>query len=134
MKRFLLFLLILFLVIEISGCTLSETCVLYNNTGQNLKVIQQKIEGTKSERKLKAHSTIRLGGWVWHTYQVVTKDTIWNYNPIRPDYDFFAYGGFDQIFKAQLEKDGRIYILRPDQSFPASEFPKQPEGFPLLPK
>lgn len=130
-----LLLFTLSVIIFISGCSIPETCVLYNNTGQDLKVIRIKTDGSKTERKLKARSTIKLGGWVFSTYQIITKDTTWNYEPEITDPGFVADTVFlERIFKAQLEKDGRIYILQPKQSFPASEFPEQPEGFPLLPK
>ena len=34
----------------------------------------------------------------------------------------------------QLEKDGSIFVLAPKSTIPASNFPDQPDGYPLRPK
>jgi hypothetical protein len=39
-----------------------------------------------------------------------------------------------RTFRAQLEADGSIYVLQADKPLPNSEFPNQPEGFPLMPE
>ena len=133
MKRLFQVFVSLCIIVAVNGCTIPETCMLYNNIGQDIKIIRLKTDGSITEQKVKARSTVKLK-WGFSTYRIVGEDTIWDYDLVKPDVDFVFDAGFDRLFKVQLEKGGHIYILQPDQSFPASKFPKQPEGFPLLPK
>jgi hypothetical protein len=59
------------------------------------------------------------------------------YSPQVPDTAYVIDRGFGlwvkRIFKAQINVGGQIFVLKPDQSAPATEFIEQLEGFPLVP-
>ncbi|MGH8488938.1 MAG: hypothetical protein ACREXS_08780 [Gammaproteobacteria bacterium] len=58
------------------------------------------------------------------------------YVPQDPGNDFVVAHGFGpwtkRIFNAQIERDGRIFVVKPEQAFPAKDFGEQPAGFPLV--
>lgn len=135
--KYLSQMLILCVIVAVNGCTIPETCLLYNNTGQNITIIQsKKHESQRKELNLLAGSSVKIGegGWLAYKYQIVAQDAVWNYNPTIIDANYISESGFDRVFKAQIENNGCIYILQPNQKFPIHKFNEQPKGFPLLPK
>lgn len=122
----------------VGGCTIQSTCDLYNNTGLPLEIIQRSNDARDLTLVLQPNSSVRLDSWLLFEYQVVSENKAWSYTPTDPTSDFIAFEGLGpwakRIFRAQLEADGRIYALETTQQAPARTFPKQPEGFPLVPR
>lgn len=138
LNHFALLFMLCVVFINVNGCTIQLTCDLYNHTEEDLKVIQINSDGIKVEREFKARSWIELEGWQLFNYKIVSQKAVWKYNQLAPDHTFISFKGLGpwskRVFRAQLEKDGRIFVLRFDNISPDSVFLKQPEGFPLAPQ
>lgn len=134
-KLALLFLLV---CVSISGCTIPLTCELYNNTGKDLIVTWSDGNGDELEEQFEAGSIIQLESWQLYDYKIVSSDFFWSYNQISPAHDLIKFSGFGpwskRLFRAQLEGDGRIFLLQTDQSPPVLNFSEQPDEFPLMPE
>jgi hypothetical protein len=125
-------------VVVLSGCTVPVTCALYNNTSTVINITQIDINGQERTFSLKAGEILKLGGWPLHNYKILFKDVVWHYDPPVPNNDYVEISGFGPWVKpivyAQIEKDGRIFLLLKNQKPPIDTMPMQPEGYPLLPK
>ena len=127
----------LLLVALVSGCTVQVACNLYNNSGSDLTIIRSRSGEQEKRILIKAGSSTLLHDWSYWSYRVELKDKMLRYIPQIPENDFVVTQGFgpwvSRIFKTQIERDGRIYVLRPGQVFPTKDFVEQPAGFPLVP-
>jgi hypothetical protein len=73
---------------------------------------------------------------------ITAESVFWCYHPIPivaigPPPNLVSERGFFKrtpTFRVQLEDDGRIFVVAGDQSFPATIYPPQPDGFPLVPE
>jgi len=73
---------------------------------------------------------------------ITAESVLWCYQPIPivaigPPPNLVSERGFFKrtpIFRVQLEDDGRIFVVAEGQSFPATTYPPQPDGFPLVPE
>jgi hypothetical protein len=112
---------------SLSGCPRMAYVDIYNNTGLDVSIsvggrITQ-VPRNSSERVMfntaSMHIESELGKWVYGRTLI----------PYRgedgPYFDGTAY--------VQLEADGLIYVLQKTGVRPETEFPDQPEGFPVGP-
>ena len=78
-----------------------------------------------------------LTDWVSGEIRVEKGGLVSRYSPTAPDTAFVIDRGFgpwaERVFKARIDSRGRIFVLKPDQAVPATEFVEQPNGFPLAP-
>lgn len=134
--------LLLVITLFLSSCSVPITCVLYNNASSKVKVIQLDNSVVKETIEVMPGESIYLEEWDYYDYQIISKNSIWQYDTSTPyipnfDYDYIETTGFGLWVKrlvfAQLEKDGRIFLLSKDQKFPIAIPAKQPQGYPLVP-
>lgn len=144
MKRaHVLSLLITGVAIALTGCVIIERDVMYNNSGQEL-IIMQKYLTNSPPRTIKYGETfefyasyieIRHGNDIWQygrkPFALEFHKRINSKNIIK----FYKRIGGNQILvKLQVQPDGSIYLIPPDSNGPVTDFPEQPEGFPLKPQ
>ena len=97
----------------VSGCYLPIRHLVYNNTGEPLKIVIG-----ETVREIKTHTTRKLvidaygeqvliqkGQMIWRYFVVIGKDE-------EMDFD-------NRIVRVQIESDGTLYVLRPKTKFPA---------------
>lgn len=127
----------LLLAAFISACTIQAACNLQNNSGSDLTIVRSR-DGEQEQRiHFKAGSSILLRDWLFWSYTVARGDKVLRYVADDPNDEFVVFQGLGpwtkRVFNAQLEPDGRIFVLSPGQAFPAKDFVEQPTGFPLAP-
>jgi len=142
-SRFSLPTAFMFLVITVllSSCTVSLTCEIYNNTDMPLQVTERDKHGQEKHFSLMPQKSIRLRDWGYHVYEVENENINWSYDPpiasYIPSSEYIETTGFGPFFKrlirAQLNADGKVYLIKIGQEPPVSEFTGQPEGYPLVP-
>lgn len=103
----------------------------YNNSGRTILVEDNELrpnrQGTFKYPTESGKPLIVFWSGCVHTY-------------IAPDRKPGEFRGTDWMlrgaYRAQLEADGKLYLLPPAAPFPASDVASlsQPEGFPLLPR
>ena len=134
----LLFFITLLLCFVFSSCSVPVTCILYNNTSTVINITQINNDGSENLFSLTAGGLIKLKGWPLHNYKIAFNKFVWSYDPPLPNYNYVELIGFGPWVKpivyAQLEKDGRIFLLLKGQKPPTDIMPKQPEGYPLIPE
>ena len=124
----LLFLSLLLL----SGCSIPVTVILFNNSLQPItvaikdyKLVVQASE-TKSFKGIEnSNFTIQIGQDIlrYEAPAISEASIIWK-----------GWGPFSKrVIYAQLESDGKIWLVEPGMTFPLTHFKEQPEGFPLEP-
>jgi len=127
----------LLLVIFVSGCTKQAACNLLNNSGSDLTIIRSQNGDHEERIQVQAGSSVLLRDWLFWSYRVTLGEKVLRYSPENPGNDFVVSQGVGpwtrRVFSAQLESDGRIYLLKPGQIFPIKDFVTQPTGFPLAP-
>jgi hypothetical protein len=145
-KSTLLSLLLLPTLLLLVGCPWSEMDEIYNNSGQDLTLIRT------SSGQYRGWTNVVRNGESVGCYPPITliireRDATWNYGS-RPSWGVFHKKSGDKqlikfyketspsqlLIKMQIQSDGSIYLLPPDSSAPATNFPSQPEGFPLKPE
>jgi hypothetical protein len=139
-KLYLIFFLLLTLFL--SSCSVSITCVLYNNTLTKIKVDRIENSIVKETFEVTPNESIELEAWDTSNYQITITDKIFRYNEQTPyipnfEYDYVQTTGIGfwvkRLIFVQLESDGRIYLLRKNQKAPIAKFGEQPQGYPLVP-
>ena len=125
----------------LTGCVPQFSIRVYNNTSQESKVIIIESDDGKeqSEHIILPHSSLEIDGLKYS--KLITLDGIWSYDPkniyksgIDDRFWFVEELGLfskKQEIKLQLESNGFLYILTKEQSFPATIFFQQPNGFPI---
>jgi len=134
-------LMLLCMSVVVAGCTVPLTCKLYNNTGMSLEVVQRDKHGQEKSLSFARKEWVTLRDWGYFTYQVEHERVVWNYDPpiatYIPSSDYIEASGFGPFFKrtvrAQLNKDGKIYLLKIGQDAQSSAISEQPDGYPLVP-
>ena len=136
------FLIVIFLVcaLYLAGCSISLSCYIYNNTGNDI-VVSRILYGSNVDIDIEAGSSALIKDWSSATINVFGDHVRWSFTPIIPidqTERFVDYRGIGpwstRFIKVQLEKDGRIFILEPSKIAPVVGFPEQPNGFPMYPK
>lgn len=121
----------------VSGCTLATSCTLFNNSGRQIAIDVTGPDGTAYVLSLAPGASAKIDHWVFSDVRISTSDETWTYATTDPDESFIRYPGFflwvERRFRAQLQADGRIFVVAPDATFPQAELPPQPYGFPLEP-
>ncbi len=121
-----------------SACTIPESCDLHNNSGSDLTILRSQLGQEGPPIHVKSGASILLADWRAWEYRVAMGGTVLHYVPERPETEFVVQRGLGlwvkRVFRAQIEPDGRIFVLKPGQAVPAKEFVEQPSGFPLIPK
>lgn len=135
-----------------SGARVSVACVFYNNAHEFLEIEQFRNE-LSTEKAV--HYSVPPGGivkirdWEGSTFTFISNTRSWIYRNVPPTWeneseylDFVKYVECPYLIKkklacpiirAQLEPDGRVFVLGLEQGMPAAEFASQPEGYPLAP-
>lgn len=131
-------LVVAFLVLcFVSACTKQVACLLHNNSGVDVTVIRSRAGDQDQRIDVKAGSSIVLRDWAFWSHRVDKADRLLRYAPVNPGNRFVDVQGFGpwtkRIFNAQLDPDGRIFVLNPGQAMPAKDFVEQPPGLPLVP-
>jgi hypothetical protein len=87
--------------------------------------------------QVKPGESVLLPEWVVWDIRVEKAGLVSRYTPKAPDTAYVLNRGFGpwvkRIFKAQIDAGGQIFVLKPAQSAPTTEFVEQPAGFPLVP-
>ena len=101
--------------------------LLYNNSKVDLEVWNEPAKSSVRIAPAAAAEVAFYGeqwihfGMIAHRYQI-------------PDQVLKALGTVAQPQKLQVERDGRLYLVPRDASFPVKRLPVQPPGFPLVPE
>jgi hypothetical protein len=131
----------LVVAVLLSSCTVSLTCELYNNTDTPIQIIQRDKNGQEKHFALMPKESANLSDWGYHVYEVKTENISWSYDPPMASYipssEYIETTGFGPFFKrlirAQLNEDGKIFLIKIGEKPPISENFEQPEGYPLVP-
>jgi hypothetical protein len=122
----------------IPGCTIATSCILFNNTSYDASVAIESLGMERRTISLKASTYIEVENWPASRLKVSTPLGVWTYATVDPAEEFVRFSGFGpwakRTFKAQLETDGRVFVVEHDQPFPQIDLPQQPQGYPLVPK
>ena len=119
-------------VFFLTSCTIPDELELFNNAGEPLSVsvgsTVTTIEPGRSAKfnKLSIHRVTITIGCSSRAYEVADLPLS---NIVQKGWGPFAR----RIFHAQVEPDGRIWAVSPDQDYPVRDFISQPEGFPIVP-
>lgn len=120
----------------LSGCTLPSIFEVFNNTGIVVRIIQAISEEQKSF-DLAPNSSITMENWDAYGdahFTVIIGDKQWHYKPVYISHQFGELRRFSHwLFKVQIEKDGSVFVLGPEEEFPQTNHIVQPEGYPLRP-
>jgi len=111
------------------SCSSPPKLILYNNTGSAIRVVSAGKEITIAAFEQKdipfpAHT---------RKMTILFNTTKWRYHINYPPKEYCKPTACTRI-KAQIEKDGSIYIGLPSLKLPFSSLPIQPDSFPLMPK
>lgn len=141
-KTYTLFLLIISVAIALTGCVIIERDEIYNNSGQDLTILVQHSTNSTPHQIKKGETLefyasfieIRHGNGTWR----------YEHKPFALEFHkradskhlikfYKRIGGNQILVKLQIQPDGAIYLIPPDFDGPITDFPEQPEGFPLIP-
>jgi hypothetical protein len=125
----------------VSGCAVSLTCNLYNNTDTFVQVLRRDKLGQEKHFSLKPKEWVVLKDWEFFKYNVKNESVDWNYEPpvapYIPSNEYIEVTGFGpfltRTIRAQLNADGKIYLIELGGDASSSVNLKQPEGYPLVP-
>lgn len=130
--------ILLLLALLVSGCTITTSCTLFNNTSYEVVVEIESLGGETRSLSLAPLSSAEIDNWPASVLQISTPNKTWSYSSEDPNEKFIRFSGFGpwtkRRFKAQLQEDGRIFVIDPKAPFPQIEFPIQPHGYPLEPR
>jgi hypothetical protein len=133
--------LLLVITLFLSSCSVPITCVLYNNTPTKVKVVRFDNLVVKESTEVMPGESIELEKWDYCDYQIILGNSTWRYDSSTPYIPYFDSNYVEttgivwvkRLIFAQLEKDGRIFLLNKDQKFPIVITKNQPTGYPLIP-
>ena len=121
----------------LNGCSLPSKYEIYNNTGTDLRVVQN-ISGEIETFDIAPNSTVILESWDAYGeahFIVLAGEVQWNYKPVYISHKYGDLKYFSHVlFRVQIEKDGSVAVLGPGKSFPQTKHVAQPEGYPLRPR
>jgi len=125
-------LLLILVALLVTSCHRGVVIELRNNSGQDLVVVgvNHNLEGNKET--VRKNCVLTMG--LFYKLRVEHKNGEWNYDSKRIPPEFQKKKNFMiSVIDLQIEKDGAIYVLSPGIKGPVSNFPPQPDGYPLLP-
>ncbi len=102
----------------------------FNNTSN--KITMAYTISKESTYIIDAGETVELSAAAEYYYVYPNTETIWVYQGNIP-YDAMHSSFAHEFIYLQINKDGLIYVLHPDQKTPVTDFPEQPPGYPLHP-
>ena len=116
-----------------SSCSIPVTVRLYNNSGQDvqIKIDQRAISLPKGQAK-------EIQDIEYHSIAIAISSVLYKYE--QPPYgytqvEWFGWGPFSRrVMYLQLEPDAKVWATNSLLPSPTKAFPKQPEGFPLVPR
>ncbi len=124
-------LLILFCISVMVSCSVPIHLILYNNSNETITILSNgeyyKIESKISKevpfpyKEQKLNLTLTTNKW---KYEIEFPPRSFE----KSNWEIYPKLYF------QFESNGWIYILYPTNTFPATDFPSQPKGYPLKPK
>ena len=130
-------LVLICLCFHLSGCTLPLACVLYNNTGNDFLLVILNEDRVTQKTQVKKDSFIQIENWELRNYRIIIGTSTKEYAPEFVNQDFIPDSGWGPWSKrksyAQIEPDGRVFVLNIKQVPPVIDFPDQPRGFPVIP-
>jgi hypothetical protein len=129
----------------LAGCYFAETDEIYNNSGHDLTVVKM-LPGTNNwtTNIFKMGASMRI--YPPFYFDAHKNGAVWHYEskhfgrgfqrPVDGSkiIKFYKKTGNQILVKMQIEPDGMIYLLPPDTTGISTNFPTQPEGFPLRPQ
>jgi len=112
----------------------------YNNTSYLAKL--KRDSSAIDPMRLPPGHTIEIQSLDFFGLCIAAEGVLWCYHPIPivaigPPPDLVSERGFfnrTPMFRVQLENDGGIFVVAEDGAFPATTYPPQPDGFPLVPE
>lgn len=125
--------LALALCLTVASCSRGFIFKAFNNSGEDLIIISY-------DGKLVPHEFVVAAG-ASVDVQFPTILTIkhpkgeWKYDLVRTDnrYHYTRAGGL-RVQDIQIEADGSIYLILPNQKYSGKCFNHQPDGYPIRPK
>ena len=126
------------LMFVLTGCTISLSCVLLNNTPSFLTIEQfDRTNRADKTSTLAPGKTVRLKSWKYSKFKIISEQGAWSYKPEYVPGEFFHFTGWGpwtkRVFYAQIESNGIIYVLKDKPNGTVNDFPTQPIGFPIKP-
>jgi hypothetical protein len=117
----------------LAGCSGGITEVLFNNTEKHVRVYS---DGKWLEVPPKTLVSFRAGVSDEISFVIADEAGTWGYDakglsiPVH-----FLSGDRMHIHEyLQLQSDHSVYLVEPKSSYPVTNFPEQPHGYPLSPK
>lgn len=114
------------LAILVSSCSIRPKIFLYNNSGQALTILTE-----DGSYHVVGGAIVEILYPKSQTMQINVQETQWKYKLAYPPKEYMTVGGHEMHF--QIEANGFIYVLLPQQQGPALDLSAQPKGFPLTP-
>jgi hypothetical protein len=142
-KSHFILLSLICMALALSGCVFVEKDEIYNNSERDLTVIAKYSTNSvphlvKKGETLEFYSPfieIRHSNDTWHYERKPFALEFHKRAGEKPLIKFYKRTGGNQILvKLQIQPDGAIYLIPPDSNGPVTNFPEQPEGFPLRPQ
>ena len=112
--------LVVFVVVvsSLQGCKPSLTCEFYVNLGVPSDLVCIHKDGHRDSRTIRPGSVVKIDDWIWSEYEITAPNAVWHYRVKQPPAGYQTLHGFlwkRRTFRAQVEPDGRIFVLRPGQ-------------------
>jgi hypothetical protein len=117
-----------------AGCSRPFDVIFFNNQNE---AVELHFENRKVELSSKSAVTLSYGnvvrginfknskGSFAFAFQLLTRDHIRTFRKNKISRDVVTF---------QLESDGQLYIVHPDDVLPSAKLSKQPDSFPLRPQ
>lgn len=125
------------LLAAVAGCTIESSAILYNHTGREIVLRYLDEERVVRQHTLAPGERVRLDAWGWlRDFRVEVQGSSWRYRLVEPSVDYTEFRGWlrpSRVFLAQIEGDGRIFVLPIGSELSLDPQLAQPEGFPLVP-
>jgi hypothetical protein len=145
-KLLRVFIFVIPLAFLVTGCPYSEGDSIYNHSGQKA-IVCLGVWGTNASQRLPMDKGQWVGFIPTGRFEIRRDRETWSYNSKPSVWDFRKKDGGKKLPKfytevnsatvvvsMQVEPDGKIYLLLPGSTVPVTNFPPQPNGFPLEPQ
>ncbi len=101
---------------------------IFNNTSNKITIVD--MIDKEITYTVDAGDTVEVFASYYYVYP--NTETVWVY-PKNIPYDAMHSSFAHEFVYVQINEDGLVYVLHPDQKPPVTEFPEQPPGYPLHP-
>jgi hypothetical protein len=106
-----------------------------------IQIIQRDKHGQEKHISLMPKESSHLRDWGYHVYEINAENISWSYDPPTASYipsseymEMIGFGPFiKRLIRAQLNEDGKVFLIKIGRKYPVSEIIDQPEGYPLIP-